>query len=653
MVTSYTASEVGDIIIAKLVDPYKGAEQVLDWNIQAGFSNEFTVGKISFVQGSTTVTGIGTNLDLNPGDIVLAAGYEFEVSSTPDANTIELVSPSLYDLENVEFHIKENTWNYFKYDFRWSQNDIIEKGGELSEWHPLNKTNILGDIFTLDINPSEPFWVEIKATVQDLQPLHTISFLKVTYTIQYEDGTIEECPQICTECEPYDVIGCANILVECDSENLYDPYGLTRPVKLYNSLSNLANQVYGHPVTYYRVEPNVRSKDVILKEYSLYDVIEKATIKVMVPDNEFPPETPSFDIFGMGFEDFEIHVLGSEFRKYFGEGKSPIARDYLFFPYKNRMYEVSSVSLADEFNEELTYFRLHLKKYENRTSTSKGEFAEDLTDLVVGVEDIFGEEIQEEFTKVTKPLQYQSTHHVSQDGVRKYVHKDLEIKDINLMNKWTVVSRNYYDMSTILGDETQSPGVVYNELSKNGVGENLSFHHWFQPTARFDYKNAELYTTIDGTDIEGNGLAIKISSEGILVRINNQDYLFNHTIIFGPDHWYAIVVNMSNTYNEVSVNIFKLDGQNNYTNPTGPMELEEMFYGKLDMLSTQVWQTEVNWSLRASELNITNVRIFKKTIEDEQKVPVLHQYVVRDAQHLLLADNAIPSLQLQTYGQTR
>jgi hypothetical protein len=110
---------------------------------------------------------------------------------------------------------------------------------------------------------------------------------------------------------------------------------------------------------------------------------------------------------------------------------------------------------------------------------------------------------------------------------------------------------------------------------------------------------------------------------------------------------------MSNTYNEISVSIFKLDGQNNFVNPTGPMELEEMYFGKLDMLSTQVWQTEVNWALRASELNITNVRIFKRTIEDEQKVAVLHQYVVRDAQHLLLADNAIPSLQLQTYGQAR
>tara|TARA_B100001287_G_C22673660_1_gene526543 strand:- start:403 stop:2364 length:1962 start_codon:yes stop_codon:yes gene_type:complete len=653
MVTQNTASEIDDIIIAKLAEPYKKAVQVLAWDIQAGFSNEFTVGKLTFLQGSEIVEGIGTNLDLNPGDIILAAGYEFEVLETPDQNTVILTAPSLVNLDNVEFHIKANQWNYFEYYFRWSQNDVIEKGGEHAEWHPLNQTSLLGDLLSLNFDPMSPLWIEIKAKVIDLQPFHTISFLKATYTIQYENGIIEECPQTCIDCEPYDVIGCANILVDCEAENLYDPYSLSRPVKTYESLSNLANSVWGHPVTYYRVEPNVRSSDVILKEYSLYDVIDKATLKIMVPDNEFPTETPNFDIFGMGFEGFEIHLLGSEFRKYFGENKSPRARDYLFIPYNNRMYEVDSVSLADEFNKELTYYRLFLKKFENRTSTQKGDFAEDLTDLITGVDEVFGEETQDEFDKVTKPLQYQSTHHMSQDGVRKFVHKMLEIKDVNLMNKWTVISRNYYDLSTVLGDPSQAPAVIYEEMSKNKIEDNLAVTFWFQPSPSFDFTQEVYYDTLDGNDIEGNGMIIKISRRFVMVRINNQDYEFDHSMILSTGEWYCLVVNMSNTYNEVSANIFSLDDQANFTNPTGPMELENAYFGKLDMLSPQAWETEVNWSLRPSEFYITNLRVFTKTIEEEAKIPILHRYVVRDAQHLLIADNAIPSLQLQTYTQVR
>jgi hypothetical protein len=48
MVNGYTATEVGDKIIAKLVEPYENVLSILDWNIQAGWSNEFTVGNLTF-----------------------------------------------------------------------------------------------------------------------------------------------------------------------------------------------------------------------------------------------------------------------------------------------------------------------------------------------------------------------------------------------------------------------------------------------------------------------------------------------------------------------------------------------------------------------------------------------------------------------------
>jgi len=652
MVTDYIATEVGDKIIAKLVDPYLKVEKVLGWNIKAGFSNEFTVGKLTFTNGSDTVTGIGTNLDLNNGDIVLAGGYEFVVDNTPDAETLVLQTPSNVDLNNVTFYVKTNQWNYFSYEYRWSQNNKPD-AGELTQWHPLTSGTLVGELLSINFDPNLPLWLEIRATVEDIQPLHELSLLSITYTIQYEDGTIEECPQTCIDCEPFELDGCANIIVECDAANLYQPYALQKPTHLYKSLSNLANTIVGHNITYYRVEPNVRSKDVILKEYSLYDVIEKESIKVMVPDNEFPTEQNTFDIFGMGFEDFEIHIVGEEFRKHFGENKSPRSRDYLYFPFNNRMYEVNSVALADEFNRELTYFKVMLKKYENRTSTNKEGFEEDLTDLVKGVEEVFGEEIKEEFDKVTKPLQYQTTHHRAQDGVRKFVHRDLTLNDINLKNRWTVITRNYYDLSTVLSDEFQAPAVVYEAMSTLKANENRAFTFWFNPTKTFDLAKDTYYDIIDGTNILDKGLIIQISSMNIKVIINQQEYIFDHSTIFSHTTWYGMVVNVSNTYGEVSTFMYKLDDQANYTDPTGQNELELAHSGHLESLSPHTWETDVNWSLRGSEFNLTNIRMFDKTIEDEQHENVLHQYVVRDSQHAIIIDNAIPSLQIQKVGTNK
>ena len=653
MVNGYTATEVGDKIIAKLIEPYKNVLAILDWDIQAGWSSEFTVGKLTFTAGSNIVTGIGTNLDLNQGDIILAGGYEFEVHETPDQFTVKLSQDSPVSLNDVSFHIKADQYNYFSYEWRWSQNDVIEKGGELSEWHPLNKTNLLGDIFGLNPDPSQPLWLEIRSTVEDLQPLHEIHFLKVTFTLELEDGTIDECPQICSNCDPYDVVGCANILVDCDSANLYNHYGLQKPAHLYQSLSKLANSVYGHDVIYYRVEPNVRSKDVILKEYSLYDVIDKATVKLMVPGNEFPTETNTFDIFGMGFEDFEVHLLGAEFRKHFGEGKSPRSRDYLYFTFNNRMYEVNGVSLADEFNRELTYFKLMLKKYEDRTSTNKGQYEEDLKDLVVGTEELFGEEVEEEIKKVTKPQQYQSVHKRANDGIRQFVHKDLEIKDINLKNRWTVVSRNYYDLSSVLGDEFQAPAVTYETNSNLGIDENISFTYLFRPHKNWNYNNMTQYDFIDGTNVLGNGICVKMDPKTVKVRINNEDYDFVHSIILDPACWYPVVINISNTYGEVSCSIYKIDEQDNYYDPHGENELIEKYHSNLDLLKKVAFATDVNWCLRGSRTDLTNIRILKKNIEKEQHSNFLHQYVVRDSQYSIITDNAIPSLQLQKFGVNR
>ena len=373
----------------------------------------------------------------------------------------------------------------------------------------------------------------------------------------------------------------------------------------------------------------------------------------MVPNNEFPTEQANFDIFGMGFEDFEIHITGEEFRKHFSENKIPRSRDYLYFPFNNKMYEVSMTSLADEFNRELTYFKVMLKKYENRTSTNKEGFEEDLTDLVKGVEEIFGEEIKEEQEKVTKPLQYQSTHHRAQDGVRKFVHKDLALNDINLKNRWTVVTRNYYDMSTVLADEFQAPAVVYEAMSNLKMNENRAFTFWVNPTNTFNFTDSENHEIIDGTNILDKGLIISISNMYIKIIINAQEYSFLHNIILSKDKWYGVVVNLSNTYGEVSAYIYVLDKQNNYTDPTGQTDLEQGFAGNLETLSPHIWETDVNWSLRGNKFNVTNIRMFDKTIEEEQHTNVLQQYVVRDSQRALIIDNAIPSLQLQKYGSSR
>ena len=92
----------------------------------------------------------------------------------------------------------------------------------------------------------------------------------------------------------------------------------------------MTSNIFGHDVQYFRTEPDARTEDVHLMEYSLHNVIDKKTVKVLVPDNEFPEESMTYDIFGMEFAEFEIHITAAEFETVFGLGKSPRNKDYMY-----------------------------------------------------------------------------------------------------------------------------------------------------------------------------------------------------------------------------------------------------------------------------------------------------------------------------------
>ena len=105
MVTGSTANEIGDFIIGKLVDPYENVIRVTDWSILAGLSNDYTVGKISFTEGSTTVSGYGTNFNLSPGDSIIVGNHVLEVALQVTPLHIELADPAPFTASMATFMI--------------------------------------------------------------------------------------------------------------------------------------------------------------------------------------------------------------------------------------------------------------------------------------------------------------------------------------------------------------------------------------------------------------------------------------------------------------------------------------------------------------------------------------------------------------------
>ena len=671
MVTGFTANEVGDVLIARLKEPYNGILKVLGWEVVAGLTTSRTDGiTLSFTQGSSVVQA-SHDFTMEVGDKIIVGNQYFTVAFV-NGSQFEIQEASPFTADGLKFYEELNAASTFVYEYRWSQNKE-SNGGEMSEFRPLTNDSNTGDLLGLNFNSTLPLWLDIRATV-DRKAASTVSLsiLSITYELETADGTIEACPQFCGECEdPWAFVGCEGITVECES-NLFNPYTLQRPTNLYKQITDISTSIWGHEVRYFRVEPDKRTKDVVLMEYSLYNVIEEGTVKIMVPDNEFPTEEFSYDIFGMGFENFEIHITKNEFNKAFGNGPAPRSRDYLFFPFNNRMYEVVSVTFADEFNRSLTYWRVQLKKYEDRTSSIHNDTTTEqaVDDLVVGVDEIFGEEIKEEFEKVTKPQQYKTVFHVVQDGIRSAINKNLKIADIDLRNRWTVISRNYYDLTTAGEKVEQQDGtyafefdeaIIYNLNSSLAPDNNLAYIGWFKPMLNTTFANTH-QTIIDGLDGD-KGIMIETSRSEFRVTLNDQIYTYDLGSIDDVANpffeatdtmWFAMVINISNQYNEMSVNIYRLKDEVNEGLPqNAPNRLELMFNELTTIPADLTWETEKQYALRGGYMHMTNIRIFTKTIESEQQANVLQQYVVRDSHLNILTDNAIPSIMLRKYSTGR
>lgn len=653
MVNNFTANQIGDTFIARLKEPYLNVVRVTDWSILAGISNSNTVGKLEFSQESTLVEGIGTNLNFQTGDKFIIGNLIFEVDQVlyPNQFTITEAAPIG---GQFNFYLPETANNYFTYKYRWSQSELPD-GGEMSEFRDLDVVSDSNGLIGKEFDSTKPLWLDVRLEVDRLSDGHSISLLSITFELETSEGIIESCPNWCEECsDPYAMDGCANIITEC-TDDVWNPYAIKKPTAIYRQLSALSNQMFGHDVKYFRVEPDQRSRDVILKEYSLYNVVDESNIKIMVPDNSFPTREFNFDIFGMDFEEFEIHINGEAFTSAFGTGKEPRSRDYLYFPLINRMYEISTVSLADEFNMTMTYWRVQLRKWEDRTSSIHidSDIEQEVDDLTVGVEEIFGEEIQQEFKKVTKPQQYKTVYQELEDDIRFSKHPGLKIADAEIRNKWTLISKNHYELNSkeIEGERFV---LTYNAQSSLNATSNLAITSWIRP--QFSLTDTEYYTFIDGASAEdiNIGFSASTSKNRIKFRINGETKILEYTNPLENNVWYGMVLNLNNGTNELGVNIYRLDPDSNRNLPQQKSDtITPLMNEVIDLGGPQEWNTGKGWSLSAAPLHISNIRLFEKVIEEEQHINVLQQYVVRDSDLAILIDNSIPSFRLRRYSNPR
>ena len=414
----------------------------------------------------------GRTTDAN-GDAILISLQE------PYKNVVEVVG-----YEDVTKG--ENTGTYYNKQFRWGTDGVT-----YSDYISLNNVNLEA----LLLNPNKPFWIQYRyEQVGD----GTLEFESIALELVTDGGVICRIPQV--ECGSEGCVGVPNLVVDCCG-GAWNPYDLSRASSMYNQLSAITSDMFGFCVDYFKTEADQRSRDVILKEYSLFDVIKEAEVKILVPDNELPTREIQFNPMMMDFPvQFEIHIVKSAFESVFGLGAKPEMRDYLYFKqYMNRMYEIDAIAEADDFLYAGSYWRVSLVPYQKRTAvgyenTTEGIQAEVNTEaLNSNVEDKFRVERENEFRDVRKDNQYNTIGTQCNDYIRRSLDKRLIIKEENVYNEWTIISKYHYELSSIANGNVSIRYQYEDGWTKE---DDRAFTFWVRPKYKKPIGNNVLILSI-------------------------------------------------------------------------------------------------------------------------------------------------------------
>ena len=548
--------------------------------------------------------------------------------SSTDANGDQLLVSLKTPYENVtevlgftDSITGETTDCYYNKDFRWGIDGVT-----YSDWTTLTDVNLQ----TLVLNPANKFWIQYRYTqVGDC----TLTFNSIALEIVTDGGVICKIPQI--DCGGVDgCSGALNLAFDCCGDG-WNPYDISRAGQMYTQLSAMTNNLFGICVDYYKTKADQRSRDVILKEYSLFDVIKEAEIKIMVPDNELPTRDINFNPLMMDFPvQFEIHIVKSAFEAAFGIGAKPQMRDYLYFKqFMNRMYEIDAMAEADDFMYTGAYWRVSLVTYQQRTNvgyedTTLGLAAEASTEaLVSNVEDKFRVERENEFKDVRKPNEYNTIGAQANDYVRRALNKKMTITEENVYNQWTIISKYHYALGTLIN---KAVGVKYRYNSGWSATDNRAFTFWFRPTYKKPIGKNVLITQVSnnsgnpmittaglplGSDaiLAGDWIAIRGTTSYNGIQLVKSADVATNTITLDTPYIDSIITNTPKLNKEVSNTFIQYDTdtatptsyvQLTYTANWFIIKFNDIYY-KYDLSKSSVSFLKGEWY--AAVINLNNL----------------------------------------------
>ena len=588
---------------------------------------------------------------------ILKAPYIYKVFKVDD---IEIISSSVLTDVNIKYRFSQDSSRTF------------------SGWEPFTKENIT----SLRINPIRFFQIEYSIennstsniTIQDVNLIGDFQNISKDYFKTNLYG-IRECCQSNVS-GYYDAngtfipntssIGVSNSGGQCDTTNilygltsedksqLYNPYQQNTAINLLNKLSTDAQQIFGHRVTYFVTDADKQGQDHTLHEYQLYNVVCDGNIKVSIEGNNFPDSQILMNQFDLNlFETMEAHITKQQFKEIFGPQRRPSKEDFLYFCDLNRMYQVEHAQQFRNFNNSAIYYKLILKKYTQKANVKAGttEIRNKIAELTKNttIEELFGVDIKQDKDAVANKEQYAT---LTKDSIRMDYFAQIDKELIE--NSSNIISKSNYDLSTI---DFGSVAVRYKNMDTYiKKGDNIGYMAWFNI---HNYVVNDVYNLFNLYDSTNDlGWKANLINDNLIVNISGSTYSYNitgdtipNTIALDEDTWYCYLLNINQRLGTITQYIYKrnVEDEDDAQNLQNTL-LKLVYENTQDMIPVEFQLEGVFSEIFASDMKMTNIRLFTDIIPKEEHNKMLNQAIIGEAsKYLVFADNANTRLILPNF----
>lgn len=619
-----------------------------DYNMQIKF-----VRTGSNTEGEIVITGFSWEGTWNANII-----EEPVVNLTPDISPVIVDSPDVYKVFRIDgYELVARDAEDLEIEYRISQ----DNKRSWSEWTPLTDDNIK----TEKIDPIRFFNIQYKfehtgtsgtIKVRDLNLYG--SFINITENYQTSAliGLRENCANGLVGNTGLNTGSGTNNLslssglksaesiwstLPCSEGDLFNPYDLQGALDLYEKLADDVTQLFGWTVEYYRTEPDENGIDHTIHEYSLHGVVDVQEVKISVPDNQFPSNQVSFNPFDLALlESFEIQLTKRQFKELFGPQFRPKKEDFLYFCDINRMYRVEHAQAIRDFGNATVYYKLILGKYNKRADVkpTNTTIQNRINDIVKNstLEELFGTDKQSHKKEVANKEQFETlsnTHERIRRSIKAEVERDL------IDNAELVISKYHYNLSVV---DDGLDAVIYQKSDLYlKAGENRSFIAWFK---FIDYADTDQYNLLSNYNSTiSKGYRFDITGGDLISNINGATYSMPVEDYLDDNVWYCTLINIDQRQRKISHYLYKRDVDRE-------IDAKDLNSTKLRLLTSnelvytpneyELDTDDLTMKITGSLMRITNLRVFDDIIPDDQHTKILNQQIIRDSDHVIMADNA-------------